>query len=161
MADADGDGLAAGATELELLAGSTAQPAKATMESAMINASDVWLVGFIRSTSVTHVENVICVLRVHHSHRYFSPLGFGVTAGDTAGEGLAAGLGLVAGAVTAGLGEGLALAGVELASGSVAQPAANRIEESVKTRIALRLITVMFRVVILFVPRFSKIVKAR
>ena len=69
---------------------------------------------------------------------------------------------MVAGAVTVGLlGEGLALAGVELASGSVAQPAANRIEESVRTRIALRLITVRFGVVIYVVPRFSKIVKAR
>jgi hypothetical protein len=66
---------------------------------------------------------------------------------------------VVAGAVTAGLGEGLALDGVELASGSVAQPAANRIEDSVSTRIALRLITVMFGVVITFVPRFSKIEK--
>lgn len=82
-------------------------------------------------------------------------LALGVAAGDATGEGLGTGLGLVAGTVSvpavgeddmAGdTGEGLAAVGVELAAGSVAQPAANRIVESVRANSAVR---VMFEVVI-------------
>lgn len=89
-----------------------------------------------------------------------------VGEGDAAAGGLAAGLGLVAGVVSAGVvgddevagdaGEGLAAVGVELTAGSAAQPTANRIVESVKVNSAAR---VIFEVVIVVVPRFSKIEK--
>lgn len=88
-------------------------------------------------------------------------MAFGVVAGDTAGEGI--GLGFVAGTFSAGVtGEGvvaavgLATVGVELAGGSAAQPAANRSEESVRARIALRLIIFGIEVVMMFVPRFQQ-----
>ncbi len=87
--------------------------------------------------------------------------------GDAAGEGLADGLGLVPGALSVAplgdldvAGEGLAVAGVfELLSGSVAQPAANIIEDIATRRRAVRLIMFMFGVLIGFWPRFSKIKK--
>jgi len=66
---------------------------------------------------------------------------------DAAGEGLAVGLGLFAGALAAAVGEGdvygegLAVFGeVELLTGSVAQPAANTIENVVRSKRAVRLI---------------------
>jgi hypothetical protein len=88
-----------------------------------------------------------------------------VADGDAAGAGLRTGLGLVAGAVSIGLlgeddvaGVGLATVGVELTAGSVAQPAANKIDESERTRIAVRVVT--FGVVIIFVPRFLQDLKS-
>ncbi len=73
--------------------------------------------------------------------------------GEAAGEGLAAGLGLFAGALSVALaGEGDVDVEVfgefELLTGSVAQPAANMIESVVRSRSALRLI--MFGVLISF-----------
>ena len=71
---------------------------------------------------------------------------------DAAGEGLAAGLGLFTGppTVAGGMdGEGLAVVGeVELFTGSVAQPAANRIDDIVRNSRAMRLILVVFGVLI-------------
>ncbi|MBC8032089.1 MAG: hypothetical protein H7Z16_18540 [Pyrinomonadaceae bacterium] len=104
----------------------------------------------------------LSILLVTHSTRYFAPLAFGVA--DAAGEGLGTGVALVAGAFSVGVlgeddvaGVGLATVGVELTAGSEAQPAASKSEESVRTKSAVRLIAFMFRVVIVFVPRFSKI----
>lgn len=101
--------------------------------------------------------------------RYFVAAGLvplGVAEGDAAAAGLTAGLDLAAGAVSAGVagedelagetGDGLAAAGVELSAGSVAQPTANRIVERVRVNKAAR---VIFEVVIMVVPRFSKIEK--
>jgi hypothetical protein len=76
--------------------------------------------------------------------------------GDATGDGVAAGLGVVAGALpvtVAGevdaVGDGLATAGeFELLAGS--QPAANRIENTVRSARAARLIRLMFAVVIGF-----------
>lgn len=81
------------------------------------------------------------------------------------GEGLAAGLGLVAGALPVTVpgevdadGDGLAMAGeFELLAGS--QPAANMIENTVRSASAARLIRLAFAVVITFFPRSSKIEK--
>jgi len=91
--------------------------------------------------------------------RYFTPLAFG--EGDAAGDGLRTGLAVVSGACCVGVlceagvvGDGLAAVGVELTAGSVAQPAANRIDESVRVSSAARRITLVFEVVILFMPRF-------
>lgn len=96
--------------------------------------------------------------------RYFAPFAL-AGEGDAVGEGLAAGLELVAGAVVP-LGEadvdgdGLAVfGGFELLTGSAAQPAANTIENVVRSRSAVRLIMFSFGVVISFFPRFSKIEK--
>jgi hypothetical protein len=96
--------------------------------------------------------------------RYFAPpvLAFG----DAAGEGLTAGLTLAAGALPVSpAGEGeldgdeLAVPGeVELLSGSVAQPAANIIEDVARSRSAVRLIKFILGVVIIF-PRQNKIEK--
>ena len=76
---------------------------------------------------------------------------------DAAGEGLAAGLGLFVVVVTVALGEGdvdavgLAAFGVFASlTGSVAQPAANAMEAIVRSRIAVRLIMLMFGVLISF-----------
>jgi hypothetical protein len=76
---------------------------------------------------------------------------------DAAGEGLAAGLGLFAGALTVALGEGdvdgeglAVLEESKLFTGSVAQPAANTIENIVRSRSAVRLIMFMFGVLISF-----------
>ena len=85
--------------------------------------------------------------------------------GDVVGEGVAAGLELVAGAVSvAPLGEadvdgaGLAVFGeFELLAGS--QPAANPIETIVISRSAVRLIMFIFGLLIIFLPRSSKIEK--
>src|SRR5882672_12293001 len=93
---------------------------------------------------------------------YFVPGALALGEADAAGEGLAAGLGLLTGALSVVLvdvaGEGLAVAGVfELLS--VAQPAANMIENVVTNRSAVRLMMLMFGVVIIFLPRSSKIVK--
>jgi hypothetical protein len=76
--------------------------------------------------------------------------------GDPTGEGLAAGLGVVAGALPVPVagevdadGEGLATTGeFELLAGS--QPAANMIENTVRNASAARLIRLMFAVVITF-----------
>jgi hypothetical protein len=76
--------------------------------------------------------------------------------GDATGEGLAAGLGLVAGALPVtepgeveADGDGLAIAGeFELLAGS--QPAANMIENIVRSASAARLIRLMFVAVITF-----------
>lgn len=97
--------------------------------------------------------------------RYFTPLAFG--EGDAAGDGLRTGLAVVSGVFCVGVlwgvpwedgvaGDGLAAVGVELTAGSVAQPAANRIEESVRVKSAVRRTTLMFDVVILLVPRFQQ-----
>lgn len=96
---------------------------------------------------------------------YFVPgaLAFGET--DALGEGLAAGLGLLTGAVSVAplvdvevVGVGVGVAGVfELLS--VAQPAAKMIENVVTSSSAVRLKMLMFVVVIIFLPRSSKIVK--
>jgi hypothetical protein len=90
---------------------------------------------------------------------------FGVAEGDAA-AGLTTGLGFVAGAVSAGVagedelagdtGDGLAAVGVELSADSVAQPTANRIVESDSANSAAR---VILEVVIVVVPRFSRIEK--
>lgn len=80
---------------------------------------------------------------------------------DAAGEGLATGLGLFTGVPVAGGvdGEGLALLGaVELLTGSAAQPAANTIDNIVRSRSAVRLIMFTFGVLI-FLPRSSEIEK--
>ena len=81
---------------------------------------------------------------------------------DAAGDGLATRLGLfkgvlpVAGGVA---GDGLAVLGaLELLTGSVAQPAANKIDNIVRSRSAVRLIMFMFGVLI-FLPRSSRIEK--
>ncbi len=67
-------------------------------------------------------------------------------------EGLPAGLGLFTGppTVAGGIdGEGLAVVGeVELFTGSVAQPAANAIDDIVRSIIAMRLVLVVFGVLI-------------
>ena len=83
--------------------------------------------------------------------------------GDAADDGLRTGLGAVSGVFCVGVlwedgaaGDGLAAVGVELTAGSVAQPAANRIEESVRVKSAVRRITLMFEVVMIFVPRFQQ-----
>jgi hypothetical protein len=85
---------------------------------------------------------------------------------DAAGEGLAAGLGLFAGAFAVPLGEGdadavglAAFVVFESLTGSVAQPAANAMETIVRSRSAVRLITLMFVVLISYLPRSSKIEK--
>lgn len=86
--------------------------------------------------------------------------------GDAVGEGLAAGLELLAGALSVALageddtdGDGLAVCVVfELFSGSVAQPAANIIENVAKSRSAMRLIKLMLGFFIIF-PHSNKIEK--
>jgi hypothetical protein len=90
-------------------------------------------------------------------------LAFG--AGDAAGEGLAAGLALLAGAVSVAPvgeddtdGDGLAAGVFELFSGSVAQPAANMIENVARSRSAVRLINLMLRFFIIF-PHSNRIEK--
>ena len=76
--------------------------------------------------------------------------------GDAAGEGLAAGLEMVAGVFSIAAageadGEGLAAAGeFELLAGSVAQPAANTIENIVRSRSAVQLMMLSFAVPISF-----------
>ncbi|MGI9069553.1 MAG: hypothetical protein ACR2HX_24505 [Pyrinomonadaceae bacterium] len=82
---------------------------------------------------------------------YFTPGVLALGEDDAAGDRLAAGLGLFAGALVVGLGEGeLAAEGfavfgeVELSPGSVAQPAANMIEHIVSSRSAVRLMMFMF-----------------
>jgi len=92
--------------------------------------------------------------------RYLAPGALPLGEGDAAGEGLTAGLGLGAGAVAPldEAGEGLAVFGeFELLAGS--QPAANTIEEIVRSRSAVRLIMFIFVVLISFLPRSSKIEK--
>jgi hypothetical protein len=81
---------------------------------------------------------------------YFAPLALALGEGDAAGEGLAAGLGVAeAVAPLDEAGEGLAVFGeVELLAGS--QPAANPIEEIVRSRSAVRLIRFIFVVLISF-----------
>ena len=69
---------------------------------------------------------------------------------EAAGEGLAAGLGLFVGELTVagGMdGEGLAVV-VELFTGSVAQPAANTIDDNVRSSSAMRLNLVVFGLLI-------------
>jgi hypothetical protein len=81
--------------------------------------------------------------------------------GDAAGEGLTAGLTLAAGAVPvppAGEGEVdgdelVVLGELELFSGSVAQPAANMIEDVATSSNAMRLIKFSFGVIIIFLVR--------
>ena len=78
---------------------------------------------------------------------------------DAAGEGLAAGLGVLAGALMVADGDGLGVLGeVELFTGSVAQPTAKSVATSVRSSGAMRLIPFMFGVLIFF-PRSSKIEK--
>jgi hypothetical protein len=89
--------------------------------------------------------------------RYLAPGALPLGEGDAAAEGLAAGLGLVAGAVAPleEAGEGLAVFGeFELLAGS--QPAANRIEEIVRSRSAVRLIRFIFVVLIKFFASFEQ-----
>lgn len=84
---------------------------------------------------------------------------------DAAGEGLAAGLGVLAGALMVADGDGLGLLGeVELFTGSVAQPTAKSVATSVRSSGAMRLIPFMFGVLIFFLVRArlkSKIIIAR
>lgn len=97
---------------------------------------------------------------------YLAPGGLALGEDDAAGEGLAAGLGLFAGAFAVPLGEGdadavglAAFVVFESLTGSVAQPAANAMETIVRSRSAVRLITLMFVVLISYLPRSSKIEK--
>jgi hypothetical protein len=84
--------------------------------------------------------------------------------GDAAGDGFTAGLGLLAGVLSLGAvgedetaGDGLAVLGeFELAAGS--QPAANITENVARSKIAVRLIRLMFEFLICF-PRSNKIEK--
>jgi hypothetical protein len=84
---------------------------------------------------------------------------------DAAGKGLAAGLTLFTGALMVADGEGLAVFGeVELFTGSVAQPTANRIDDRVRTNRAMGLILFVFGVLIFFLVRArlkSEIIIAR
>ena len=83
---------------------------------------------------------------------YFVPGVLLLAEGDAAGEGLAAGLDVLTGA----LGEGAAAAGLAAAgvfaslAGSEEQPAANAIETIVRRRSAVRLIMFVFEVLITF-----------
>jgi hypothetical protein len=89
-------------------------------------------------------------------------LAFG--AGDAAGDGFTAGLGLLAGVLSLGAvgeddmaGEGLAvLEEFELTAGS--QPAANNTENVARSKTAVRLIRLVFEILICF-PRSNKIEK--
>jgi len=165
--DADGEG-PPGVFELELLPGSAAQPA-ATIERAMISPRVVCLIVFILEYLVADVNRrdvgVSVLLVCSTTFAYFGPRPLALGEGDAASAGLAAGLGLLAGALSvAPLGEadvdgdGLAVFGeFELSTGSVAQPAANTIENIVRSRSAVRLIMFMFGVLISFLPRSSKI----
>jgi hypothetical protein len=86
--------------------------------------------------------------------------------GDAAGEGLWAGLELLAGALPVAPvgegdtdGDGLVVCGeFELSLGSVAQPAANTIENIVRSRSTVRLIKLMLGFFIIF-PHSNKIEK--
>jgi hypothetical protein len=82
--------------------------------------------------------------------------------GDAAGEGLVAGLGLVAGALSPALpgegdvdGDAFAVGMLELLSGSVVQPDANRNKNVDRSSSAVRLI--VFGVVISFLPRSARL----
>jgi len=93
-------------------------------------------------------------------------LAFGVADGEATGAGLTTGLGLLAGGFSTGAagadvaaGDGVAAVGVEFVAGSAAQPAARASAERVSVKRAVRVIVFMFGVVIVFVPRFSKIEK--
>lgn len=152
---ADGEGLP-GAVELELPPGSIAQPA-ATTDRAIISPRAVSLIVFILQYLVTDVTNVgvVGVTRPHFTSTYFVPDALAFGEGDAAGDGLA-GLEVVAGVFSIAAageadGEGLAAAGeFELLAGSVAQPAANTIENIVRSRSAVRLMMLMFAVLISF-----------
>jgi hypothetical protein len=95
--------------------------------------------------------------------RYFGLRVLALGEGDVTGEGLAAGLESFTGAVPVGPageeeveGEGRAAFGVfGLFSGSVAQPAANTIENMVRSRSAVRLIRLMLGFFISF-PSFQQ-----
>jgi hypothetical protein len=79
-ADADGDGLLVGVVEFVLLAGSTAQPATATIENAMTSASDVCLIRFMMEYlgyKFIELDFGLPVLLVTYSTSLFFPLGFG------------------------------------------------------------------------------------
>jgi hypothetical protein len=161
-ADADGEGLAM-AVEFELLPGSVIQPAAASVARAMISPSVVCLIVFILEYLVIDVYRHDCPLtQAVLTFRYLVPGVLALGEADAAGEGLAAGLGAFTGVLTVAGdvdGEGLAVFGVfESLTGSVAQPAANTIDNIVRSRSAVRLIMVVFGVLI-FLPRSSKIEK--
>jgi hypothetical protein len=167
-ADADGEGLAM-AVELDLLPGSVMQPAAAKVTRTMISPSVVCLIVFILEYLVTNVyRHNRPLTQAVLTFRYLAPGVLALGEADAAGEGLAAGLGLftgvlmVAGAVD---GEGLAVVGeVELFTGSVAQPAANTIDDSVRSSKAMKLILFVFGVLIFFLIRArlkSEIIIAR
>jgi hypothetical protein len=116
-------------------------------------------------TDVMGVMSGVSVLQICSAiFAYFGLLVFAFGEGDASGEGLAAGLGLVAEALSAGplgeaevVGEGLAALGeFELLPGS--QPAAKTIENVVRSSRAVRPIMFMFGVII-SLPHFSKIEK--
>src|SRR5437867_10266331 len=90
---------------------------------------------------------------------YFVPGALAFGEADALGEGLAAGLGLLTGALSLlvdveVVGEGLAAGVFELLS--VAQPAANMIESVVTSSSAVRLMMLMFGVVIIFFASFEQ-----
>jgi len=105
------------------------------------------------NTSVTEVDRHDRPLtQAVLTFAYLAPGVLALGVDDAAGEGLAAGLGLFAGELTVagGIdGEGLAVVGeVELFTGSVAQPAANTIDDKVRSSSTMRLILVVFEVLI-------------
>ena len=158
--EGDADGLPL-AFELELLAGSSTQPAPAKVARAIISPRVVCLIVFILEylgywVTVVYRRNRPLTQAVL-TFAYFASGVLALGEGDAAGVGLAAGLGLFTGALDVALGAGdVAAAGlavfgeVELSPGSVAQAAANMIEHIVRSRSAVRLMMFMFGVFISF-----------
>ena len=155
--DADGEGVPV-AFELELLPGSVAQPAAAKVARAMISPRVVFLIVFIldlpRLLIFSDMRSGSLSSSLFSPFAYFGLLGLVLGEADAAGEGLAAGLSWLAGAVSvAPLGEAAVDAGglvgvgeFELLAGS--QPAANPIEAIVRSSSPVRLIMFMFGVLI-------------
>jgi hypothetical protein len=129
-----------------------------------------WLFSF-RSSSVNDVNyrvGFLILLSVPGLGHFV----FGFGEGEAAVDGLAAGLGLVTGAVpvalagegavagddVAPLGDDVVVGGVELFSGSAAQPTANAIARTIGRRRLMRVIRFIFGLLIVL-PRSSKIEK--
>jgi hypothetical protein len=153
--DAEGEGLPA-AFELEFPPGSVAQPT-AKINRPSISPKAVDFIAFILEYLVIDVCRHDVAFRSYPSpFAYFVLAVLALGEGDATGEGLAAGLGLFRGALSVARlgevdadGEGLATAGeFELLAGS--QPAADMIENVVRSASAVRLIRLMFAVVIVF-----------
>jgi hypothetical protein len=131
-----------------------------------------WLFSF-RSSSVNDVNycaGFLILLSVSGLGHFVFVVGFG--EGEAAVDGLAAGLGLVTGAVpvalagegavagddVAPLGDDVVVGGVEVFSGSAAQPTANAIARTIGSRRLMRVIRFIFGLLIVL-PRSSKIEK--